>query len=43
MILILALAILSLIGVMGAIVASVHDSRSPVRTVWGYDTRRPLL
>ncbi len=42
MILLLALAILSLVAVIGAIVASVHDSRSPVSTVWGYDSQHPL-
>ncbi|HWI30450.1 MAG TPA: hypothetical protein VNT50_03100 [Microbacterium sp.] len=42
MVLALALAILCLVGVISAVVASVRDSRSPIRTVWGYDTRRPL-
>lgn len=43
MILVLALAILCIVGMIGAIVASVHDTRSPMRTVWGYDSRHPLI
>lgn len=43
MVLVLALGILCLVGVIGTVVASVRDSRSPMRTVWGYDSRRPLL
>ena len=42
MVLVLALAGLSLIGVIGAVVASVRDSQGPIRTVWDYDTRHPL-
>jgi len=42
MILVVALAALCLVGMIGAAVASVRDSRSPMRTIWGYDSRRPL-
>lgn len=40
--LVLALSILCVVGVVSAVVASARDSRSPTRTVWGYDTRHPL-
>ncbi|HEX5729416.1 hypothetical protein [Microbacterium sp.] len=42
MVLVIALAILCLVGMVGTVVATLRDSRSPVRTIWGYDTRRPL-
>jgi len=42
MILVFALATLCLVGMIGAAVAAVRDSRSPMRTIWGYDSRRPL-
>jgi hypothetical protein len=44
MIAVLALAILCLcsVGMIGAVVASLRDSPRPLRTTWGYDTRRPL-
>ena len=42
MVLELAIAVLSVVGVIGAVVASVLDPRIPTRTIWGYDTRRPL-
>jgi hypothetical protein len=41
MVLALAIAVLSVVGVIGAVVASVLDPRIPTRTIWGYDTRRP--
>jgi hypothetical protein len=42
MMLLLALAILSVAGMTGAVAASVRDSRRPMPTVSAYDTRRPL-
>jgi hypothetical protein len=46
MVLALALGILCIVGVIGALVAVavavIRDSRSPIPTVWDYDTRRPL-
>jgi hypothetical protein len=42
MVLVLALAVLCIVGIAGAIVASARDSRRPQPTVWDYDTRRPL-
>lgn len=42
MVLVIALAVVCLVGVIGAVVASVRDSRAPLPTIPHYDTRRPL-
>ena len=42
MVLAIALAVICLVGVIGAVIASVRDRHAPIPTIPDYDTRRPL-
>lgn len=42
LVLVLAFALLAVVGVIGTIVASAHESPRRMPTVGDYDTRRPL-
>lgn len=43
MVLALVIGAVCLVGVVGTVIASVRDALPPMPTIWGYDTRRPLL